>query len=231
MARKALIHGRAARRAAQLTLAVAILPLTLGAAAQTLRLRPAEAEPPGRHAPATPAAPTHPPARPATPTRPAAPASPPVADASAGRSLADSPDAMQQLLGALRQIHLTQCAAKVQQVAGFLFEGQPANFVVQPLGPDGDRWPTVIVIESGDPAGGRNRFSTLTIAPGCAGMYEQTIYWPQSCSAVKAGPFARFTGEHVMLRDVRASDGGPAVQVYLTPAGSGCVSVKKELFR
>jgi hypothetical protein len=33
------------------------------------------------------------------------------------------------------------------------------------------------------------------------------------------------------MRDVKVSDDGPALQVYLMPAGAGCVSVKKELFR
>jgi hypothetical protein len=137
----------------------------------------------------------------------------------------------QEVLAAMQQMHLTACAQRVQQAMSFLFDGQPAKFVAQPLGPDSDRWPTVFVIESADPAGAHTRLSTLTIAPDCAGQYEQVIYWSEPCSAIKSSVFAKFTGEHVLLRDVRASDDGPALQLYLTPAGSGCVSVKKELFR
>jgi hypothetical protein len=128
-------------------------------------------------------------------------------------------------------MHLTACAATVQQATSFLFEGQDANFIAQPLGPDSDRWPTVFVIESGDPAGGHTRFATLMIAPNCSGMYEQTIYWPQPCSQVKATVFPKYTGEHQLLSQVQVSDSGPALQVYLTPAGAGCISIKKELFR
>ena len=154
----------------------------------------------------------------------------PAEDANAAAGMSESGPG-QELLVAMQQMHLTTCAQRVQQAMTFLFDGQPAKFVAQPLGPDSDRWPTVFVIESADPAGGHTRLSTLTIAPDCAGQYEQVIYWSQPCSAVKASVFAKFTGEHPLMRDVKVSDDGPALQVYLTPAGPGCVSVKKELFR
>ena len=158
------------------------------------------------------------------------PAAARTADSAVSRGMGDASTPSRQLLEALQQIHLTQCAGRVQQATNFLFEGQPARFIVQPLGPDADRWPTVIIVESADPAGGRTRLSTLMVAPNCSGMYEQVIYWPQSCSAVRASVFANFTGDHILLRDVTVIDAGPALQVYLTPAGSGCVSIKKELF-
>ena len=153
------------------------------------------------------------------------------ADSTVSRGMGDASTPSQQLLEAMQQVHLTQCAARVQQVTNFLFDGQPARFTVQPLGPDADRWPTVIIVESADPAGGRTRFSTLMVAPNCAGMYQQVIYWPQACSVIRTRVFASFTGDRVLFRDVRVSDAGPALQVYLIPAGSGCMSIKKELFR
>ena len=149
--------------------------------------------------------------------------------ASEGMTTGDSPS--QVVVQAMQQMHLTVCAQRVQQAMTFLSAGQQARFVAQPLGPDSDRWPTVFMIESADPAGGRTRLSTLTIAPNCAGLYEQIIYWSEPCASVKATVFAKYTGEHPMLKDVKVSDAGPALQVYLTPAGGGCVSVKKELFR
>lgn len=165
----------------------------------------------------------------------AAPAKAPTATARAGdsavaRGMSDS-NPSQQVARALQAMHLTACAGAVQQATDFLFEGQEANFIAQPLGPDADRWPTVFVIESADPAGGHDRFATLMVSPNCSGMYEQTIYWPQPCSVVKSTVFAKFTGEHPLLKEVQVSDSGPALQVYLTPAGAGCVSIKKELFR
>lgn len=162
---------------------------------------------------------------------PAAAPSPPAhaANSAIARGMGDASPSL-QITRALQAMHLTACAGAVQQVTDFLFEGQDANFIAQPLGPDADRWPTVFVIESADPAGGHNRFATLMISPNCSGMYEQTLYWPQPCPVVKATVFAKFTGEHPLLSEVKVSDSGPALQVYLTPAGAGCVSVKKELF-
>jgi hypothetical protein len=152
------------------------------------------------------------------------------ADPALARGMTDQSPA-QQVAQALQAMHLTACAGAVQQATTFLFENQEANFVAQPLGPDSDRWPTVFVMESDDPTGGgHTRFATLMITPNCSGMYEQTIYWPQPCASVKATVFPKFTGEHVLYKDVKVSDSGPALQVYLTPAGPGCISIKKELF-
>jgi hypothetical protein len=163
--------------------------------------------------------------------KPPAPAPAPLrgVDSAVARGMGDSSPS-QEIARALEQIHMTDCAGAVRQATDFLFEGQDANFIVQPLGPDSVRWPVVFVIESADPAGGHTRFATLMISPNCSGMYEQVIYWSQPCSVIKSTVFAKFTGEHLMLSQVRVSDAGPALQVYLTPAGAGCVSIKKELF-
>ena len=162
--------------------------------------------------------------------KPAASMGSPRASAAVARGMGDT-NPTQQVLQAMSAMHLTACAGTVQQATNFLFEGQDANFVAQPLGPDADRWPTVFVVESADPAGsGHNRFATLVVAPNCSGMYEQTIYWPQPCALIKSTVFAKFSGEHALLSDVKVSDSGPALQVFLMPAGAGCVAVKKELF-
>jgi hypothetical protein len=155
----------------------------------------------------------------------------PPADAAVSSGMNDASNPSHELLLDLQQMHLTNCAASVQQAMTFLFEGGHANFTAQPLGPDSDRWPAVFVVESVPPAGGHTHLSTLMIAPNCAGMYEQVIYWSQPCDVIKSTVFAKFTGEHVLSRDVKVSDSGPAIELYLTPAGAGCVSVKKELFR
>jgi hypothetical protein len=158
-------------------------------------------------------------------------AAPPLrADAAVSGGMNDASNPSHELLLDLQQMHLTNCAASVQQAMSFLFEGQQAHFIAQPLGPDSDRWPAVFVVESAPP-GGHTHLSTLMIAPNCSGMYEQVIYWSQPCDVLKSTVFAKFTGEHVLTRDVKVSDSGPAIELYLSPAGTGCLSVKKELFR
>jgi hypothetical protein len=140
----------------------------------------------------------------------------------------------QRLAAVLSQIGLTACAPAVLRAGGFLFESGEANFVVQPLGPDPNRWPTVIMIEGAHPALGTTRLTTLTVTPGptCTGFYQQMIWWPQPCDDLKKTVFADFRPTGVLLRRVQVSELGPGVQLYLTPAGpTGCVSEKKELFR
>ncbi len=139
----------------------------------------------------------------------------------------------QRLAASLNQIHANVCGPAIQQVAAFLLEGQEANFTIQPLGPNADSWPMVVVMESAHPSVGHTRFSTIVAAPngGCSGMYEQTIYWAEPCTQLKKTVFAAFQGAHMILKDVQASEANAGLQLYLMPGGAGCVSVKKELFR
>ena len=146
---------------------------------------------------------------------------------------APPPSPAERLSAALAQIGLTTCAGAVQRAAGFLFEDGEANFTVQPLGPDSNRWPTVIMIEGAHAAQGRTRLSTLTVMPGptCAGFYEQVIDWEIPCDKLKATVFAAFSVPHPLLKRVQVSELNPALQLYLMPFGAaGCTSVKKELF-
>lgn len=126
---------------------------------------------------------------------------------------------------------LTTCAPKLQEAAEFLFENSPAAIRLQPLGPDPNRWPTVLTIESSHATNGATRFATVMMAPAgtCSGFYQQVIYWPQACSIVKKQVFQAYANERTLLRAVRLSDANPGLQVALMPAGAGCISIKKEL--
>lgn len=138
----------------------------------------------------------------------------------------------QRLADALSSIGMTRCTTRAVQVGRFLMEGSEANFTVQPLGPNGDMWPTVITMESSHEANGTTRLSTISISPNCAGFYQQTIHWAQPCAVLRSGTFSAFTGTRRLLANVTVSELDVATQLYLMPAGpQGCVSVKKELFR
>ena len=144
---------------------------------------------------------------------------------------------MQRLNAALAQLHLTTCATVFQQAGAFIFENGEANFTVQPLGPDANRWPTAVTIETRHPPTAttkapQTRLTTLLVAPAgtCSGLYEQVIYWPESCASVKSRVFSGYGPEKPLLARVMQSEANPGLQLYLTPAGpAGCVSVKKEL--
>ncbi len=143
---------------------------------------------------------------------------------------------IQRLMAAVGQLRLTACAPVFQQAGGFLFENAEVQFVAQPLGPDTNRWPTVVTAEGSYPmkagASNQTRLTTLIVAPAgtCSGMYQQVVYWPEPCAALKARVFGAFGNERPLLARVRQSEASPALQLYLMPAGpNGCVSIKKEL--
>lgn len=140
-------------------------------------------------------------------------------------------DAMTRLAASLRQINLNVCLPVFTQAENFLFDRGDVQFVVQPLGPDANRWPTVVTSEGSHGAKAQTRLTTLIIAPAgtCSGLYQQVIYWPEACAAVKARVFADFKNERPMLKNVRVSEANPGLQLYMMTAGTGCVSVKKEL--
>lgn len=141
-------------------------------------------------------------------------------------------DALGRLNAAIKQINLKTCAPTVSGAAAFLFEQGDVQFVVQPLGTDANRWPTVVTSEGTHGVRKQSRLTTLLVAPAgtCSGMYQQVIYWPETCAALKQRVFADFKNEKVFARNVRVSEANPGLQLYLMPAGTaGCVSIKKEL--
>ena len=165
------------------------------------------------------------------------PAAPPAAPLASGPSVAQGlstirPTVSQRLAAAMNQTRMTVCAAQLQQIVDFLLEGQDGNFTFQPLGPDTNRWPVVVTLESSHPALGRTRLATIIASPGqgCSGMYQQTIYWAEPCDTLKRTTFAGFQSPHPLSREVQVSEANAGLQLYLMPAGAGCVSVKKELF-
>jgi hypothetical protein len=144
----------------------------------------------------------------------------------------------QRLAAAVQQLGIVRCGPVLQQAGTFLIENAPAQFVLQPLGPDTNRWPTVVTMEgshavAGKPASAaQTRLTTMIVAPAgtCSGLYTQVIYWPEPCAALKSRVFAAYANERPLLSRVRQSELNPGLQLYLMPAGTGgCVSVKKEL--
>lgn len=76
-------------------------------------------------------------------------------------------------------------------------------------------------------------YASATYAPygaaGCGVAYDAVTYWAESCTEVSKRllndlkPMGTLGNKLVML------DGGPAMRMYLMPAGAGCVQIKKEV--
>jgi hypothetical protein len=91
----------------------------------------------------------------------------------------------------------------------------------------------MLTLESSHATLGTTRYATVVVVPSesCSGYYEQSIFWPTACASVKATNFANFPQSRPLLRNIQASAASPSVSLLLMPAGTGCVSMKKEIFR
>jgi hypothetical protein len=124
------------------------------------------------------------------------------------------------------------CASRINQVTHFLGFGPQAGAVLMPHAQQPDTRLLPLALEVPTDAG--SAYVSATFAPGqangCGATYDAVSYWPQKCEAVAAKQFAGFKRmEQALRKNITVLDGGAATKVFLMPAGSGCVSIKKEV--
>jgi hypothetical protein len=123
------------------------------------------------------------------------------------------------------------CAARINQVSNFLGFGPQAGalLLVPPSQPDQRLLPLAMEV----PTESGSAYVSATFAPnqanGCGAVYDAVVYWPQKCEAVADKQFASLKRTGQLKTSLTVLDGGPATKVFLMPAGSGCVSIKKEV--
>lgn len=131
---------------------------------------------------------------------------------------------------AVQQGALT-CASRINQVSNFLgFTPQAgALLMMSPNQPDQRLIPLAMEV----PADQGAAYVSATFAPnqvnGCGATYDAVVYWPQKCALVASGQFANLKPVGQLKANIMVLDGGVATKVFLMPAGSGCVSIKKEV--
>lgn len=159
---------------------------------------------------------------------------PSMAQVAGGMGFSQTPTQMapaDRVRAALNQAGITTCAPMIEKAAKFLFENGDGDFKLQPLGPDMNRWPIVMTMESNHAGPGSTRLTIVTIAPAgsCSGSYEQIITWAEKCDVLKSTVFAAYGDPKMLYRNVKQWELNPGNQLYLMAVGTGCVSVKKEL--
>lgn len=123
------------------------------------------------------------------------------------------------------------CAGRINQVSSFLGFGPDAGALLM-VPPNGQNQRLVpLAMELRTPAG--PAYASASFAPnqinGCGASYDAVVYWPQACEAVATGQFAALKNVGMLKQSITVLDGGLATKVFLMPAGSGCVSIKKEV--
>lgn len=128
---------------------------------------------------------------------------------------------------------ISKCAARINQVSSFVTGSNPNSGQLLTGAPDRvnkDIVATAIEVESS----GITSLVSSSFAPGagtseCSATYDAITYWNASCAMVATSNYGAYKLTQPLMRSVYVLDGGPTVKVFLMPAGSGCVSVKKEM--
>lgn len=125
------------------------------------------------------------------------------------------------------------CTSRINQVANFLTagsQGTGAILFVPPAAPDQELVSVSLEIPMSNAP---SAYASASFAPnqvnGCGSLYESVVYWPAMCVEVAEKNFAKFKQIGLLAKSITMLDGGPLVKIFLLPAGSGCVSIKKEV--
>lgn len=76
-------------------------------------------------------------------------------------------------------------------------------------------------------------YGSATYAPygdvGCGVAYDAVTYWQDSCADVAAKQLKALKPLGILGNQISMLDGGPTMRIFLMPAGTGCVQIKKEI--
>lgn len=124
------------------------------------------------------------------------------------------------------------CAGRIHQVTEFVANNQPAGVYLFMPPSQPDQRVASISMEVRLP-NANNAYVSASFAPnqanGCGALYEAVVYWPQKCADVASKQFSEMTKGKTLQKDIIVLENNTAARIFLMPAGSGCVSIKKEI--
>ncbi len=161
------------------------------------------------------------------PPTPASPSTEPAASAPAPVQ-STTPSIVTQ---AAVQKGVLNCASRINQVVNFLGFTAKAGAVlmIPPTQPDARLIPVAMEI----PFEGGVAYASASFAPnqanGCGATYDSVVYWPLPCDKVQEQQFKALTAKGNISKEIKILDVGEGIKFFLMPAGSGCISIKKEV--
>lgn len=126
------------------------------------------------------------------------------------------------------------CAGRIEALSQFISANSDtgAYFFVPPSDPN-QRLVSFSYEVTPDDARLPSAYASASFAPnqanGCGAIYEAIVYWPESCNGVARTQFSQFRAGRSMQKNILVLENETPTRVFLMPAGTGCVSVKKEL--
>ena len=163
----------------------------------------------------------------------AAPNPGPAASAPAAAPAQPGQPAINAVTQTAMQSGVQACAGRINQVTNFLTagtQGGGAFLFLPPVNPDRQMVSVSMEIPM-SPA--TVAYASASFAPnqanGCGGMYETVVYWPQDCATVARTHYGNLKVTGGLAQHIAVLDAGPMTRIFLMPAGTGCVSIKKEV--
>lgn len=156
---------------------------------------------------------------------------PPVKAPVAQKPPVQNPGPLNSLAQMAQKAGVVDCLGRINQVSNFLVAGSQqsgASSIISPQAPN-ERM-TSIAFEIKTPQ--VLSYASADFAPlanGCGGTYESVTHWQNSCKDVATKGYAQLKFIGVIQSNILVLDGGPQLRVFLMPAGTGCVAIKKEV--
>lgn len=128
------------------------------------------------------------------------------------------------------QSGIRRCLPRIDQVVSFVTAGTQSGAMVFAAPIDADNRQSSVALE----VLGNNGLTYIdtgyapTVA-ACDAMYQSVTYWTNPCDEVARVAFPSFKKTGSLRQYIAVLDGGPSAKVFLMPAGTGCVSIKKEV--
>ena len=76
-------------------------------------------------------------------------------------------------------------------------------------------------------------YATASYSPygdvACGVSYEAVTYWKESCAELSSKVLRDMPRMDPLGKKIITLDGGPSMRMFLMPAGTGCVQIKKEV--
>jgi hypothetical protein len=123
------------------------------------------------------------------------------------------------------------CLGRIDQVTSFIGTNATVGAFLfnAPENADKHVYSASMEVQVADTLG----YASATFAPvgggGCGAVYDAVTYWPNDCGRTAQTTFAHLKPAGIVKSQIQILEGGPALRVFLMPAGTGCVAIKKEV--
>ena len=140
------------------------------------------------------------------------------------------PPPLNPLANAIGQAGVVHCQERVQQVTDFLANSSNsgATLLLPPDHINDHMISAALEVFDGSVLFYSNMDFAPLVAYGCDAIFETVIYWPNSCESVAKTQFKQAKNTGKMRQYITVLTAGSNLQIFLMPAGNGCVAIKKQ---